>query len=1807
MADRFNPPVGGDLSAAIDAVNQLAARGAEAEAAVTRAKKAGDQLNEQEVKREAARQRVRERPYKEGSGAEDLEATLQARKRANAEILAEDKRAAEAEKRVAAARRAEMARLARVSEYRVVQQAPSGRVSKVLAYAETRPEAHTIAEQRGGVVQENPRFNAGAADNRALDRSVAARRAAAEAEIEAGRLVTQDVGLKAKMVASDEQALSEERRYISGQKQLVAGLEAKIAAAKDAGTTYKTADKELATANRQLARATARAAVLEEQIAVAKQRELEAAALNAGRLQRPGIERGVAGGVGRGLTLPTTGLFPAPAGSYAGSPDYRQVPFSSAAVAAAPPPPPPPKKPPTAPPPPPPPPPEDGRARVIGEVAREQENANRAIQRNTAILNANQNAYRAHGALTTEFINAAVRGETSYREWGYQIGATAAKFAGWTLVSVPVFAALDGVRRIGKGAIDASTGVNQLQRVLNDVDPGKAQGAFRSLSQEFNVPIAEATQAVYLMGQRFHDLPSAVNAAKAVLASFKTGDVSIEDSAKNLTAVVNGFGLAAEDLGPIFDKVNNAQNRFGVSINDTEQGLAKSAGAYKNAGGTVEYLTSLIAAAKLATGRTGQNVGTAVQRSVGFIQRPSNQSALQEFGIDPTKGIDEVYNQAFEKAKHLQGQQLQELATALSSPQYASYFVPLLQNYSNATSGFKRVLDSTLNESSGSAARELATVLGSVKERISEIGNELQRMGSLLAQAGAAIPFAALLTTLDQSLTVANSLLEVFNRLPDGIKTSAVALAEVYGLVRLARRTGVGEAIGQNAIGNFLSPSPERRATTIGRQAFTQNAEFLQGRVVGLTGRARENAFQLRVALAEEAAAEANLAALQKQLGSRTASAAEAEVIAEADMRLAAATTRSTELALATNQAETERLVASQALAEQTQIRAAFEASRSKVGFLEERGTVVTNDPNRATQQIGRFEEGQFRAYPTRLGNQPPPLAGAAGAATAAEAAVVAQSATAAQAASASQQLSRAAKQQAALQNFNKLRQEYGNVGTAYLATATAVQGAERAAAGAVGAGARLASGIGRIGTSVVEAFGPVGIAIGASFALYEVVKGEIEKQDEQAKRLKDATKGALTGATAARRRAAFQEDLNAARKPPGVTGAIISKALGPYSGSVLGALGLRDQERVDKDQKSIEETRRVEAENARALAAGKARPHVGSGEVLARLKDTRNEFRRGALTLAEYRKALDVIFQEAEGIKDSGKSATRSRISGDRLLAAPPKSQVQQLFGGIQGVNSVTGKVLDEQLDAYGSLVAGTDGSGRDFKDLVTRGLARLTQLSSSKDPALRGKAAELRQKIGQDLTSGAQAQLDQSLALARNQDDRSRAYATYNAKITAAQRNEHAIAQKAQQQVRRRLASVKSDLADAVAAPPADNQGLGFLLNPGQDDQRQSRVKALKARRDALEQTIKQIAKQDKLLAAVLSALFAQGQRSQAQDQEAVYDARAQVNSLRMPAGMPRAQQAVRDIGAKIARAIKTYGRDSAEVLGLIAQQEQAQQAVVQEQVDLVGAQGALSEARAGSNQGAAAGARISTLSQQLSIERAHPEIYKQADIVNLQASIVSAQNDRDQAAKAAAEEAKQKAEEARQKRLDTLRAHYELLESRTDDPVKIAELQSELADKVVKQGGGDKAERDRAKAEANKNRRAASQARGQARYDDIEFYSSIGKYTSDQELRALRGLEKTLKNNKQLKRTIQQRIYSLTHQDEQTADIDVGNIKLPTTYEIRRAVLGAQRGTNVTQQYVTNIDVRRPQDVAAVADHVDRLHRGTGASIRRAAGRA
>jgi hypothetical protein len=1432
-----------------------------------------------------------------------------------------------------------------------------------------------------------------------------------------------------------------------------------------------------------------------------------------------------------------------------------------------------------------------------------------AYQQSTMAIAAQRNEMRDAGVMSQKFIDQARQGNVPLREWAYQMGTITSKFAGWTAAGSAVYGAVNAVGRIGGGAKVSGGIEGGLGRSIDNLDTDKAKQDVRDLSRQYNVSMAEAEQAVQLASQRFGDLDASVEAAKVTLAGFKVGDLSIEDSANYTTALANGLGLGitnAKELQLIFDQINEGQNKFGVSIKDTFQGSAKAAGTWVNAGGSFSKLLALVGGIEKTTGRTGQQAGTALQRSVGLIQRPQNQQELAKFGINTAGTIDEIYDQAFDVAEDLikQGKKgrINDLANALSTPQLAPYIAPLLANRKVADEQ-EATYRRQVAGGGGSAQKELETQLSRFEERVKAGGNALERLGGELEQSGLLNAVGGLVVGFTGVVNLTNEVLDAFNSLPGPVREVASTFLVANGALAVSRKfapAGLGGALGAG----LIAPS-ETQAL---RKALTTT---LQEEAKDLAGAKVKTDVGVRTAQREGLIAENMIGRTSRERGALTAAGKavppeliEQEALAVKERRRALDAATAGQIRSTSLQQQLDLATADLARAERARTAAELKS------LTAERNAPLLETLDRPTTKPLTTFNGSGERTLFEAGE-----AGAAGAGGAAQAAYARNTAAAADAAGETAKAQRAAaaavtgsgaveavglwgKSNAAFRRFLKSGPELGD---AVAAASTTLGHLQTGTGGGRGPdfkplGNGLKAGATRLGTMVrgigttIGPLGAFGIALGGGIVAVNALKKSWKHNADLADHF------ATTQIVSSKQES---DELARARKAASKVDPDIRRRAesGQFVPKVVDGRYVAD----DKEKAALDLIARqaiARRQPSRRDLVDSVTNTKGTGDFDRIVKQMRDD----PAALRDFKSARDKAIADAEKL---GKD-----LPAVKAAVAKINDLYQDTLTRLAG-DALDPKTLltDNQIDLQG--LADAAGARTGVDPARTKPLATAIQANLALAAQARGKGdfagiAKARDALNNTISSWAQEGLEDSLAISRSSGETDAAYARAGQRLREAESRardtkvDHGLAE--QMRDRERLIDTKR----GQLSQTADNmRGMqeGGTLTPEVAERFRKQAENLAEQIKTLEEAdvkdatrLRELRATRKETIEKVQALQVQNERQRFEAAEAVTDARNQVAVNSAAAGAPRIDLQLRQIGEKLARTIRVYGRDSAQAYGAMAEQQQLQQQAVQDQFATLQARGALAEALVsnGSPQ-AQAGVRIGDLQKQLAFMQGHRDTYSDADILNQMASIESAKRQND--------------EQIEQDARDYLQAVGEYRKSLTTDPVKQAAIDYETAQKVYAAGDfKNPAERLQKLADRNQKKQAYKDLKNQTAYDDIEYFASIGKATREQEIAQLERLLKTRKLNKQLSRQVKQRIYQLKNEadsDSGNFDLNVGDLTIPSVSQIRSTVLGRHQGVSITNQNTAQVYVNSAADIPAVAKVLEDHQTGIGRAEARAMG--
>lgn len=265
--------------------------------------------------------------------------------------------------------------------------------------------------------------------------------------------------------------------------------------------------------------------------------------------------------------------------------------------------------------------------------------------------------------------------------------------------------------------------VVSLQRVLNDdsISNSAIQEELYDIATQYGRTFDEVSSVAQQFVQAGNDWQDSVELTKGTMLALNTAELDVTQSTEGLIAIMAQWNLEAEDYADVIDKINITADNFSVTSEKIVAALQRSSSSAKNANISLEETIGIITALAEATGRSGENIGTALNSLIVYTSKSSALETFAEVGSDAMKkvvqdyqqgavSIYEVWKQLSKEVSNLSAQQqqilfesadYQELAATLETElkdvygaagtYRQNYFIALLNDLSTAEEAVKEM------------------------------------------------------------------------------------------------------------------------------------------------------------------------------------------------------------------------------------------------------------------------------------------------------------------------------------------------------------------------------------------------------------------------------------------------------------------------------------------------------------------------------------------------------------------------------------------------------------------------------------------------------------------------------------------------------------------------------------------------------------------------------------------------------------------------------------------------------------------------------------------------------------------------------------------------------------------------------------------------------------------------------------------------------------------------------------------------------------------------------------------------------------
>lgn len=224
--------------------------------------------------------------------------------------------------------------------------------------------------------------------------------------------------------------------------------------------------------------------------------------------------------------------------------------------------------------------------------------------------------------------------------------------------------------------------VVELRRVLNeDVSKSAISKELYEIGYEFGRTFEEVSEVATKFAQAGKSWDETIALTRGTMLALNTAELDVTQSTQGLIAVMQQWNFEATDFADIVDKINITGDNFAVTSETIVAALQRASSSAKNANISFEETIGIITAMAEATGRSGENIGTALNSLIVYTTKAASLdtfSGLSERMAEVVKAyrigatsIFEVWQALSEELQGLNERQQEKLLEMTDYSQFA--------------------------------------------------------------------------------------------------------------------------------------------------------------------------------------------------------------------------------------------------------------------------------------------------------------------------------------------------------------------------------------------------------------------------------------------------------------------------------------------------------------------------------------------------------------------------------------------------------------------------------------------------------------------------------------------------------------------------------------------------------------------------------------------------------------------------------------------------------------------------------------------------------------------------------------------------------------------------------------------------------------------------------------------------------------------------------------------------------------------------------------------------------------------------------
>lgn len=196
-------------------------------------------------------------------------------------------------------------------------------------------------------------------------------------------------------------------------------------------------------------------------------------------------------------------------------------------------------------------------------------------------------------------------------------------------ISTIITTITNSIRGVKDAIIETEDAAIELIRVLdNPPDMSVISEELYDIAYEYGQSFENVQDVAVKFAQTGMEWSEVLDAVQATMLGLNTAELEVSTATNGLIAVMSQFNIEAESLEEVIDKINITADNFPVTSEKIVAALQRTGASAAAAGMTLEQTIGIITALSEATGRSGENIGTALNSIINFT---TNAKALDKF------------------------------------------------------------------------------------------------------------------------------------------------------------------------------------------------------------------------------------------------------------------------------------------------------------------------------------------------------------------------------------------------------------------------------------------------------------------------------------------------------------------------------------------------------------------------------------------------------------------------------------------------------------------------------------------------------------------------------------------------------------------------------------------------------------------------------------------------------------------------------------------------------------------------------------------------------------------------------------------------------------------------------------------------------------------------------------------------------------------------------------------------------------------------------------------------------------------------